>query len=92
MRGRASNADIVTGSLHVILPTVNVSNGSNKPTIAPLREVLGDIPTYDRTTINAWEDVEFKKAVEATGRRKIIMTALWTEACHGNHPAKPAGA
>ena len=27
------------------------------------------------------EDVEFKKAVEATGRKKIIMTTLWTEAC-----------
>jgi Amidases related to nicotinamidase len=25
--------------------------------------------------------VEFKKAVEATGRRKLVMTALWTEAC-----------
>ena len=35
----------------------------------------------DRTQINAWEDVEFRKAVEATGRQKLIMTALWTEVC-----------
>jgi nicotinamidase-related amidase len=49
--------------------------------IVQLRKVLGDYPTYDRTTINSWEDVEFRKAVEATGRRKLIMTALWTEAC-----------
>lgn len=35
----------------------------------------------DRTTINSWEDIEFKKAVLATGRKKLIMTALWTEAC-----------
>jgi len=27
------------------------------------------------------EDVEFRKAVEGTKRKKIIMTALWTEAC-----------
>jgi nicotinamidase-related amidase len=46
-----------------------------------LRKVLGTFPTYDRTTINSWEDVEFRKAVEATGRKKLIMTALWTEAC-----------
>jgi nicotinamidase-related amidase len=46
-----------------------------------LRKILGEFPTYDRTTINAWEDIEFRKAVEATGRRKLIMTALWTEAC-----------
>jgi len=71
----------LTYKLPIVLSTVNVSNGSNKPTIAPLMEVLGDITAYDRTTINAWEDVEFKKAVEATSRRKVIMTALWTEAC-----------
>ncbi|WP_447295706.1 isochorismatase family protein, partial [Acinetobacter baumannii] len=38
-------------------------------------------PTYVRTSINSWEDTEFKEAVKATGRRKLIMTALWTEAC-----------
>jgi nicotinamidase-related amidase len=43
--------------------------------------VIGDLPTYDRTSINAWEDAEFKQAVRALGRRKLIMTALWTEAC-----------
>lgn len=43
--------------------------------------MLDKFPTVDRTTINAWEDVEFRKAVEATGRKKLIMTALWTEAC-----------
>jgi nicotinamidase-related amidase len=46
-----------------------------------LRKVLGDLPTFDRTSINAWEDVEFVQAVKATGRKKLIMTALWTEAC-----------
>ena len=67
--------------LPIVLSTVNVSSGKSKPTIAPLLDLLGGVPVYDRTTINAWEDVEFKKAVEATGRKKIIMTALWTEAC-----------
>lgn len=71
----------VNYSLPIIHSTVNVTTGKNKPPIQPLMEVLGKYPTYDRTTINSWEDVEFKKAVEATGRRKLIMTALWTEAC-----------
>ena len=35
----------------------------------------------DRTTINAWEDAEFVNAVKATGRKKLLMAALWTEAC-----------
>src|ERR1039458_1287408 len=67
--------------LPIILSTVNVQTGVNKPTVQPLLEALGNIKAYDRTTINAWEDVEFRKAVEATGRKKLVMTALWTEAC-----------
>ncbi len=67
--------------LPIVHSTVNVGTGRNKPPIQPLMELLGDYPTYDRTTINSWEDVEFKKAVVETGRKKLIMTALWTEAC-----------
>lgn len=71
----------VTYKLPVIHSTVNVSNGRNKPPIEPVSQVLAAYPTYDRTTINSWEDVEFRRAVEETGRRKLVMTALWTEAC-----------
>jgi len=67
--------------LPVVLSTVNVSNGRNQPTIEELQDVLAGITTLDRTTINAWEDAEFKRAVRAAGRRKLIMAALWTEAC-----------
>ena len=67
--------------LPIVHSTVNVKTGKNKPPIQQLQDVLGAFPTYDRTTINSWEDVEFRKAVEATGRKKLIMTALWTEAC-----------
>ncbi|MBU2739939.1 hydrolase [Acidithiobacillus concretivorus] len=71
----------VAYGLPIVHSTVNVKTGLNKPPIAQLRKVLDKFPTVDRTTINAWEDVEFRKAVEATGRKKLIMTALWTEAC-----------
>ena len=71
----------VAYKLPVIHSTVNVKTGRNKPPIKPLRDVLGQYPVYDRTGINAWEDVEFRQAVEAAGRKKLIMTALWTEAC-----------
>ncbi len=67
--------------LPIIHSTVNVKTGLNKPPIPQLRKVLEGIKTYDRTTINSWEDVEFVKAVKATGRKKLIMAALWTEAC-----------
>jgi nicotinamidase-related amidase len=67
--------------LPVIHSTVNVKTGLNKPPIPQVRKILEGYPTYDRTSINSWEDVEFRKAVEAAGRRKLILTALWTEAC-----------
>jgi len=67
--------------LPVVLSTVNVATGKNAPTVHQLKDVLPDLKELDRTTINAWEDSEFQTAVKATGRRKIVMTALWTEAC-----------
>jgi nicotinamidase-related amidase len=51
------------------------------PTIPELREVLSDLVELDRTQINSWEDSDFRQAVEATGRKKLVMTALWTEVC-----------
>ncbi|MGD9670882.1 MAG: hydrolase [Hyphomicrobiaceae bacterium] len=72
---------VVNYKLPIVHSTVNIATGKNKPPIQPLMEVLGAFPTYDRTTINSWEDIEFRSAVLATGRKKLIMTALWTEAC-----------
>ena len=77
---RASKAAVIYG-LPIVHSTVNVQTGINKPPIAPLRKLLDKVPIFDRTSINAWEDIEFRKAVEATGRKKLIMAALWTEAC-----------
>jgi nicotinamidase-related amidase len=67
--------------LPVILSTVNVATGLNTPTIRQLTEVLGEVKPIDRTSINAWEDEDFVAAVKATGRKKLIMVALWTEVC-----------
>jgi nicotinamidase-related amidase len=65
----------------VVLSTVNVKTGANQPTIHQLADALDGIEALDRTTINAWEDTDFVDAVKATGRKKLLMTALWTEAC-----------
>src|SRR6202043_1516420 len=50
-------------------------------TVPELKAVLSDSDEIARTQINSWEDVEFRRAVEATGRKKLIMAALWTEGC-----------
>jgi nicotinamidase-related amidase len=67
--------------LPIVLSTVNVNTGAGKPTIQPLLDEIGDAQAIDRSTINSWEDIEFRRAVEATDRRKLIIAALWTEAC-----------
>jgi len=67
--------------LPVVLSTVNVRTGVNHDTIPQIKDKFGSITSYDRTSINAWEDKEFYDAVQTTGRKKLIMAALWTEAC-----------
>ena len=60
---------------------MNVASGQTQPTVPELAELLEDDPPLDRTTVNSWEDIEFVQAVHATGRRKLIFCALWTEVC-----------
>jgi len=69
-----------TFDVPVVQSTINVANGQ-QPTIPELKAVLTHSVELDRTVINAWEDPAFCRAVEATGSRKLIMTALWTEVC-----------
>ena len=67
--------------LPIVHSTINVANGRGQPTVPELAQVLEDDPPIDRTSINAWEDADFLAAVRATGRRKLIICALWTEMC-----------
>ena len=69
----------------IVHSTVNVSTGRGKPTVPELAELLADNPPIDRTTTNAWEQPDCAAAVRATGRRKLISCALWTEICLAFH-------
>ena len=46
-----------------------------------LQAVFPEQKPIDRTFINTWEDKRVVDWVENTGRRKIVMAALWTEIC-----------
>jgi nicotinamidase-related amidase len=65
----------------IVHSTINVATGRGQPTVPELAELLEDNAPIDRTTTNAWEDAEFLAAVRATGRRKLLLCALWTEIC-----------
>jgi nicotinamidase-related amidase len=66
--------------LPVVLSTVYVKHGMSG-TNAELRDALPGVLEIDRTTMNSWEDAEFRTAVERTGRKKLILAGLWTEVC-----------
>jgi nicotinamidase-related amidase len=67
--------------LPIVHSTINVATGRSESTVPELATLLENDPPIDRTTTNAWEDAEFVAAVRATGRRKLILCALWTEIC-----------
>ncbi|HEV2686481.1 MAG TPA: isochorismatase family protein, partial [Actinomycetota bacterium] len=67
--------------LPIVHSTVGVAAGQDQSTLPELAELLEAYPPIDRTTINSWEDADFLAAVRATGRRKLILCALWTEMC-----------
>jgi len=67
--------------LPIVHSTIGVTAGRDESTVPELAELLEDYPPIDRSAINSWEDVEFLAAVRATGRRKLLLCALWTEVC-----------
>ena len=49
--------------------------------IKPLQDVFPKQKPIDRTFINTWEDARVVDWVKKSGRKKIVMAALWTEIC-----------
>src|SRR5881392_2334891 len=49
--------------------------------LKPLQDVFPEEKPIDRTFINTWEDARVVEWVKKTGRKKIVMAALWTEIC-----------
>ena len=62
-----------------ILTTIIQDRGGFLP--KELQAVFPDQKPIDRTTINTWEDPRVVEAVKKTGRKKLIIAALWTEVC-----------
>jgi len=51
------------------------------PIISELTDALPGIAIINRTTVNAFDEPRFAKAVEATGRKKLIIAGVSTEVC-----------
>ena len=64
----------------VVLTTVETKSFSGN--LWPqIRAVFPEQPAIERSSMNAWDDKNFVAAIEATGRKKIVLAGLWTEVC-----------
>jgi nicotinamidase-related amidase len=65
----------------IVLSTVGVELGFNRPTVPSILSELDGLEPIDRTSMNAFEDDAFREAVGATGRKRLIIGGLHTEIC-----------
>jgi nicotinamidase-related amidase len=76
LEGLASSAKAL--DVPVILTTVGADGGKLRdPLMRAVADVFADKTPIDRTSTNAWADI--REAVEATGRKTLLMAGLWTE-------------
>ena len=64
----------------VILSTVETKgfSGNMWPQV---QAVFPKQTPIERTSMNSWDDENFVAAVKKSGRKKIVLTGLWTETC-----------
>jgi len=46
-----------------------------------LMDVFPGQQPIERTSMNAWDDLAFREAIKATGKKNILIAGLWTEVC-----------
>ena len=68
------------------VPTVLTTIGAKgsvlvDPIFKEISETFPDITPIDRTTTHAWSDPNFRAAIDATGRKKLIMAGIVTGTC-----------
>ncbi|MTH62420.1 hydrolase [Paracoccus litorisediminis] len=51
-------------------------------TYPDLLDVFPDAPLLERTSMNSWDDRKVRDALAANGRKKIVVSGLWTEVCN----------
>ena len=64
----------------VVLTTVETKSFSGNMW-PQLKAVFPDQEPIERTSMNSWDDTNFVRAIQATGKKKIVLAGLWTETC-----------
>jgi nicotinamidase-related amidase len=53
-------------------------------TYPELLAVFPESPLLERTSMNSWDDQKVRDALAKNGRRKVIVSGLWTEVCNNS--------
>jgi nicotinamidase-related amidase len=64
-----------------IVVTTTARDSMWGPTIPELVEALPGVQIIDRSSVNAFDDPQVARAIEATGRKKLIFAGLALEVC-----------
>jgi nicotinamidase-related amidase len=49
-----------------------------------LLAVFPEQPILERTSMNSWDDQKVRDALASHGRRKVVVSGLWTEVCNNS--------
>lgn len=65
-----------------VIITTSAATGPNGPKIPEIVEMFPDASHIARNgEINAWDDPNFRAAVEKTGRKKVVVSGITTDVC-----------
>ena len=64
-----------------IVATTTARDSMWGPTFPELVDALPGVEIIDRSTVNAFDDARVARAIEATGRKKLIFAGLSLEVC-----------
>ncbi|KAA0695475.1 isochorismatase family protein [Neorhizobium sp. P12A] len=64
-----------------IVVTTTARDSMWGPTFPELVEALPGVEIIDRSSVNAYDDARVAKAIEATGRKKLIFAGISLEVC-----------
>ncbi|CAM6309608.1 hydrolase [Leclercia adecarboxylata] len=68
-------------NIPTIITTVETESFSGN-TFPELLDVFPGKDILERTSMNSWDDQKVRDALKANGKKKVVVSGLWTEVCN----------
>ena len=70
-------------NIPTVLTTVETESFSGN-TFPELLDALPGQDILERTSMNSWDDQKVRDALAANGKKKVVVSGLWTEVCNNS--------